>query len=102
MAAPVSGVSHGHLGTSEVGSDLEQKGLEGAPQNLLRFLSKWEDHRRFLFSYFCPVKHFSLSVKILTFLLRDKKEFNDYGKILSGKWEVIHDKTREVFVSFAQ
>ena len=29
VAAPVSGVSHGHLGTSEVGSDLEQKGLEG-------------------------------------------------------------------------
>ena len=47
------------------------------------------------------MKHFSFSVKILTFLLRDKKEFNDYGKILSGKWEVIHDQTREVFVSFA-
>lgn len=29
VAAPVRGVSHGHLGTSEVGSDLEEKGLEG-------------------------------------------------------------------------
>lgn len=46
------------------------------------------------------MKHFSFSVKILTFLLRDKTEFNDYGKILSVRWEVIHEKTREVFVSF--
>lgn len=56
----------------------------------------------FYFSYFCLFQYFSFSIKTLTFLLRDKRVFNDCGKIPSECFKIIHNKTKQVFRPFEQ